>query len=608
MIALLTGSAWVGVLAGAAGSAAPTSAHTQVVTWRDVHRTTATFRQDVTGGTENLAWITPVPGPVTDVQAVPSDASAFAALDSWSAPRVLAPSCGDLVKDQHVGCGESPPEVAPGVPVDRWMASTAPEAVGSWEVVIKDEGPDVTDSLTAWLSDNAIVLPEGAADAIAAAAEGGDVFVAALWKGAAPPAGSWLPPVTISWNQASFWELPLRSTNPNTIDLHDSVIWTITEAGSGLVVNYVNQVLEDGCMPPVGTPEEWYDQELTALLPLGEILPQVGTELVSSTDSCADCPGPAPSLTPFGWDRGTALITRLHMRYAPVALTQDVHLAERLEAPEPFALDLVDYDPDLEFAFEVCGEGFRDHPGSCPDVKIRSRAEEGCATTGPGVGILSVLVAAFAIRRRRVVALALALSGTAGAAEVPHSALAFEVPIWSTVRLGDDVSDARGSPSLQYPMIGVDGRVALAEGQSSALALAGGIRAWAGHAGLDRDLAYSIFGFVEPHAGLDATWGRMGDHWFSPTGSLGAELAIGLLDPSIWKTTASAGPLLRARVGGWLGNRDHTRTEVSLQLSGIPRFDRRVVSFAPETGLPGWTWHPGTFNVNVVVGGVFGRS
>jgi hypothetical protein len=597
-----------GLLAGPEGAPSPATDASRVLTWREGDQTVALWTQRVTGATDALAWITPLPAGVTVADVVPADPATFAALDGWSAPRVRAPTCDDLIRVTDGTWGEAP-DAWGDLPVARLITDPTAIAVGGWEITRVDPSAD---AIAQWLADRGLALPPGGDVTVAGAANAGDAFVAARWVGAAPPDGTWLPPLRFRWPQP-WWELPLRAAHPNTPALHDAVVYTLTPLGTdnGEVTNFLIAAIEDDCMPDGVSPEDALDATLTERLP-GATIAEVWTSFASDWPGDASLALP-PDLAAAGWS-GPGRVTRLQLRYAPADLDQDIALAAT--APDgDQAASWIQYDRQLEWAFPVCGLGEVDDPGTCPDITLDSRQRAGCAHTPPPIPAAAA-AALLALRRRARRAAAVgavaaltaapARAGTDSPGTPPAAAVRLQLPVWSTPRLGDEDTGARGAPSATYPQL--SGSADLTLWRSGAHALRGevGLRFWAGRASSDPDEVYVLFTHTEPWVGAEWAWGGIGGRFASPVAAAGAGVAVGVLHPSAFRSIVSVGPQLHARAGAALGRKPTGRTELTLALTGIPRTAVRIVDLHPATGVPGFAYARGFVAVTAGLGWAFG--
>ncbi len=110
----------------------------------------------------------------------------------------------------------------------------------------------------------------------------------------------------------------------------------------------------------------------------------VDAELLDGSDgralwSAARCSRPrtpelgSPSTTCSGSRRWAAqpartlVMTRLHLRYTPDQIDEDLVL--KREDPEVLRSTYITHDPQLESLYPICGEGFvTDAPGQCPEA------------------------------------------------------------------------------------------------------------------------------------------------------------------------------------------------------------------------------------------------
>lgn len=92
---------------------------------------------------------------------------------------------------------------------------------------------------------------------------------------------------------------------------------------------------------------------------------------------CDPCAGTlaASDLADLGLatDPSEVHLTRLHLRYSADAVIDDPHLVAQPD--DAMTLAYVKYERQLEADFPVCGEGFVDNPGECPQGRSRRQPE-----------------------------------------------------------------------------------------------------------------------------------------------------------------------------------------------------------------------------------------
>jgi hypothetical protein len=124
--------------------------------------------------------------------------------------------------------------------------------------------------------------------------------------------------------------------------------------------------------------------------------------LTTNCDPCTTGQGIVPDdLAALGFDGYHGWLTRLRVRYTPEQATQDLALygTGRTESSQ---IRYIQYNPDLEYIFPVCGEGMVDNPGVCPGAGNNAviscgGGDERGAFAGGAVGLVLLLAA----RRRR---------------------------------------------------------------------------------------------------------------------------------------------------------------------------------------------------------------
>lgn len=593
----------------------PDASTTYVMLARQGEQTTLTVAPALDAHPAELGLVLPLPSPVdsgavdprTDAEIVPPEY--LERVEGFAAPRVDAVACDELIEDRYYsippGCTSYEPEVQLEARGDDAVGNLALQ--GSWtngdwelEVVTVD---DLTDGLQVWLDENGLTVPPGAE---ALLAEHDRFLVAKVAHAVQPTVGDLLEPLQVTYHDPDF-VLPVRLGAAGAEGTQELVITAISDRSAGAVTigNYNRAVVENECMLELDAVAEWYEEQLDEAL-LTDPLPSWMLEYSGPPERCAPCLGDpleAFELLDFGYvgEPEDAWISRLRMRYAPEQLDQDLQLVVSPH-PESQIRFIVRAEP-LEFAFPVCGEGFPQDPGVCESLDL---PESGCNTGRGSAGGLALVLTMLALRRRRVAPLVLlallTVPEVASAADEIRLELSGSTTVLSTDRVRFEGYD-KGGPHLLMPMLGVEVRKPVVALGTGVLGVTGGLRGFVGNATPGEPNLPVSFRFLEPHAGLDLRWGQPSKQ-VAPTARIGTQLALGVLDSSVWKPRATLGVLLHASAGVFVGTGD-LPFKVELQGSLVPRTDGWGTSFHPNVRLPNWVYFPGAADLSVVVGIAF---
>lgn len=352
-----------------------------------------------------------------------------------------------------------------GVPTDEAASAVSVEAefaAGEYEFVLLEA--EDAEGLIAWLDAEGYAVGDAALDVMASYVESGSRFLAAkVVLDRAPEAGANLSPIQLSYASEGF-SLPIRLGTLNSSGEQDLILYTVSDYPDGQVgiSNYPEATIEDECLLHTGEWDSFADyynakfQEayeasdgFVWVREYGWAVTPTWASGVSGANSLKCDPCPMPSLFPpasqtgpsvpaedydplpdevitalgfrfqdGSWDSGrwdTGLyvnpygpqfyIGRLHMRYAPDAVDQDLVLySNRITDQEQ--IRFIDHDTSLESAFPTCGEGWVDDAGTC-EYGIAPAPKYGllpmaCSTSpSRAVGGLAGLLLALGLVRRR---------------------------------------------------------------------------------------------------------------------------------------------------------------------------------------------------------------
>jgi hypothetical protein len=420
-------SAFCGTYVGGPDAALFNRASKIIVT-RQEDSTTLTLANDLVGDVTDFALVVPVPEVLSaeDVRVVAPEL--FTRLDAYSSPRLVSYTCDDFANDwsdtgavdQDSGGGGGGGE-AEGVTVEASFSE------GEYDIVILSATE--SSSLLTWLDTNGYAVSETAGELLQEYIDAGAYFFAAkVSLTALPEEATFLSPLQLRYSDAVF-SLPVRLGTANAEDEQDLILFVMGDEGQTHISNYPEAKVEDECLFDEAAFESFgafYDGRFV------KALDDVGRDRASwvleyawdpgSCDPCSGEPLDTEVIEELGWvgDWGSATFTRLHLRYGPGAVDQDLVLyGSNIRDQEQ--LRYVLYDEALEDRFPRCIDGWVDDPGSCDEpnedddddviddgagdpAEVDRGAEPklSCGTSrAPAGGVLGLAALALIVGRRR---------------------------------------------------------------------------------------------------------------------------------------------------------------------------------------------------------------
>lgn len=403
-------------------------------------RTTLTLLNDVQGDSTRFGLLIPIPEAISeeDVQVV--ETTVIDEVDLYTSPRLVAYACSDFADSGwddwgHSDVWDSGRSRRRGLGGCRdgdgymdsggWADSSAsgwdsggvePESaqvtieerfsVGEYELTVLQAVSE--EGLNAWLVNQGFELNEATEAALADYVAAESWFVAATVDLEPGTEQAWLSALQIAYTDEAY-TLPIRLGTASSAGEQDLVLFVVDEGAVG-VSNYPERVLEDECMLPEGEDFDAYWEATFAggILDEGRATWTLEYGWPGHTE-CDPCPPGSPTddglmplamLEGLGWEggAGNAYLSRVHMRYAPEAIDQDLALYATDDSSRTSQVRYIDYSWAMEDRFPVCGLGWAEDPGSCDAAEAEGT---GCAAGGllaPGLfGLLGLGLA----RRRR---------------------------------------------------------------------------------------------------------------------------------------------------------------------------------------------------------------
>lgn len=411
-----------------------------VVLVRDGNTNTLTLVNDFSGAESTFGYIMPVPPSFSLSDVTTVDPAVIERLDAYSAPREVTYTCDDVLwtwsseddtghwVGSTGGCGGDPtPEFVEDTSGDlkadnrgihgdgslSGVQTTQRTTLGAYELqVVQASG---SDGLSAWLEDHGFEPSPLLTTRLATYINGGQHFlVAQIHLEEIPVDARWLEPLRLRYDSPSI-SLPIWLGAASSVGVQDLLIFGIsrTESGALAISNYPSANLEDECLT----------EDVNATLNL-------------NYDAFAEAEGEASWVSEFGWLGGkcdpcpengaldpadVALVggenfapeeiyfTRLHLRYRPEQIDEDLALYESGEAAR-WQSRYISASPEMSDFFPLCEGSSVSGWGECappdpPETSSSSTPEEepegsGCACPGASAAFLLGTLG-FATRRRR---------------------------------------------------------------------------------------------------------------------------------------------------------------------------------------------------------------
>lgn len=381
--ALLSGDAqaFCGHYLGTADSSSPKNEVSQIVYVREGNRTTITMANDYSGGSPTFAMIIPVPDTIDrdDIKLL-DDPTVVKRVDTYAGPRLVSYTCDDLngfgLKDAVCGCATNElKKLALRFALDNLPAAMDSLDLGYGDYNINVISPESVEELADWATGLDFTLGNDARPLLEEYISGGSSFIAVTVElDSLLSGGVWLQPIQFSYESENMG-LPIRLGALNSLGRQDVIIHVITDEGSVGIANYGEFEVESNCMIYADDVDNFSDYYESAL---EDAYQDAGggagwaTEYVWAPTKCDPCSDGGSldeeTLKDVGYkgDPNVASLTRLHVRYNPASVTQDLSLYTG-GAVAQWQQRYIVHDVSLEEEFPVCDEGYVEGGGSCAD-------------------------------------------------------------------------------------------------------------------------------------------------------------------------------------------------------------------------------------------------
>lgn len=403
--------AFCGYYAGDDGQAI-TNASSIVVLAHDGDRVSLTLANDFDGPTTSFALLIPVPEVLDASKVREIDPTWLDRLDAYSAPRRVQYPCYDDYENYDdydgegssggfCGCGGAALDTGSSYK-DTSMADTADAEQETVDTTVTVENEFATstytfqilsaeesDGLLTWLADGGYVLPEAASSMLQEYIDGGTFFmVVKVNLEAELPERAWLPPIQLDY-AATNLSLPIRLGTLSSAGQQDLLVYTLTSASAGAtgIANYEEALVETECTVDQDDDftafyEEQFSSAMANVTGAGWV-----REYAWRSEQCDPCTSePLDNATVQAFGRSTAadtVLTRLHMRYEPGEIDEDLTLYES------------GIEENIQMRY-IEDEGCPDGYGVCDGLAMRPQP-----TPWAPAGSLAGIGVAVGLRRRR---------------------------------------------------------------------------------------------------------------------------------------------------------------------------------------------------------------
>lgn len=398
-----------------------TNHYSRIVVARAGTLTTLTMINDVEGDLSQFGLVIPIPEAIDQNDVRLADRELIDRVDQYSSPRVVAYSCEDFYAGPDANAATPNPQGAPassssgcggsswggdGADTDDGWTDTATGVdvvdhfeLGEYEAfVLSSSG---SDGLLTWLDANGFAVDAGTADLFQEYIDADNHFLALKVKlDTVPDDRGWLSPLQIRYNAEGFG-LPIRMGARSSEGVQDLVVFALTEPSKGKVSvsNYPENPVASECLVPLEA--DMVTGELPSFADFYEAAWSETTGISDDPERARANPGlgwnteyswgggkcdPCDDSGPLTTDEVQALgyddafygyhLTRLHLRYTPEAVTQDLVFYES-GITTPSQMRYVKHEWELESLFPMCGAEQPETPGTCFGSEYWARRAQG---------------------------------------------------------------------------------------------------------------------------------------------------------------------------------------------------------------------------------------
>lgn len=406
------------------GSSTLTNRASQIVVAREAGWTTLTMFNDYQGDLAAFGLVVPIPDGVTADDVRLSSRELLEKLEGYSQPRVVAYTCDDWYGVSESaraaaaanqawsggGCGGGVNYTSKGGVDDSGLTADTSGVIvedqfdlGEYTAwIVSAEGGD---GLSAWLDAQGFTIDAATSGVLGEYVDAGSEFLALrVDLDRLDDGDQWLSPLQVTYYAPDAWTLPLRLGAANSAGVQDLVLYTLTAPGGGRVgiANYPET--------PAPAAECLLDLGDTALADFYERQFEAATGLPARPEDLAGRSGMA-WVTEYGWNAGKcdpctstgplqvdemaalgfqgaaygAYFTRLHLRYTPDAMRQDIVLHESGIGAST-QVRYVQHAWELESDVPRCDGTVPDAPGTCYSSEYWARKAQ---ANVPGTEVLA---------------------------------------------------------------------------------------------------------------------------------------------------------------------------------------------------------------------------
>ena len=365
--------------------------YAQVAVVRSGTQTTLTIVNDIQGTFDSFALVLPVPEVIVQDHARVLEPALFERLDAYSQARLVTYECSDFENNDRDVSFNTAEEAAPEAE-DGGVEIEAQYIVGEYEIVVLSA--EQSEGLFDWLNANGYQVPGQSIPLLQEYINAGNYFLAAkVSSDAGIEPGDTLSPLQLQYNAAAF-QIPIRLGTLNAKTEQDLVIYAINDFQSGRVgiSNYTEFNIDDECMwesqgEEFGT---YYSDRFRQNFEEVEDAAWM-VEYAWGGGGCDPCPGTPPDgndLISLGLEENRIhtsdyFFTRLHMRYAPAQIDEELMLYNS-NLYDQIQQRYIVYKPEMEEHFPMCDLGMLENPGTCDNMnpnETEKSTTSSCSTT-----------------------------------------------------------------------------------------------------------------------------------------------------------------------------------------------------------------------------------
>ncbi len=434
--------AFCGTYVGTPGEQLTNTSSQLVVVKSPEGRTTLTMTNNYQGDLADFAVVIPVPATLEATDVRLAEGSAVSEVDRYSGARLVSYTCEDLDRSAALTPGPVALTLAActasydmsglalGGTAEDSVAVDTEFALGDYELAILTA--EESTGLMDWLDLNGFGVDASAESLLQEYIDAGSRFLTARvgLEALIDGGDNTLAPIQIAYDSVDALTIPVRLGTLNSAGVQDLTLYVIGDSTEGAwsIANYPQATLDEECLwEDTGDSfAAFYEDRVdTAIADAGGTAWIAEYGWMAPISSCDPCPtahqsGMAAALDPAALDMlawhpdiaesdpswaqwWSSYLTRIQFQYRADDVVGDLQLYPT-NISDNFQARYIQHLWELESAFPVCGEGWREDPGTCwlPARKAREARENlGCSAAGAVGAPLLALLGLLAVGRRR---------------------------------------------------------------------------------------------------------------------------------------------------------------------------------------------------------------